>query len=100
MFDARVLLKSISREIFTVSGVLKAAVRHLGDHRNMSINPDAAKVERLGHAHGAAMVFCPNAGGETVFDPICQGLEPLLTQMAADCARAKEIIASTKGQLG
>ena len=28
------------------------------------------------------------------------GLEPLLTQMAADCARAKEIIASTKGQLG
>ena len=60
MLDAGVILEAIVREILAVSAALKAAVRHLGHHRDMGIDPDAAEVKGLGKAHRATMVLGPD----------------------------------------
>jgi hypothetical protein len=35
-------------------------VRHLGHHRDVGVNPDAAEVKGLGKAHRATMVLGPD----------------------------------------
>jgi len=41
----RVLLKTVYREVFTVPGVLEAAVGHFGDERDVGIDPYTTEVE-------------------------------------------------------
>jgi len=60
MLDAGVILEAIVREILAVSAALKAAVRHLGHDRDVGIDPDAAEVKGLGHAHRSAVILGPN----------------------------------------
>ena len=60
MLDAGVILKAVVGEIFAVSASLETAMWHLGDDWDVGIDPDAAKVEGLRHAHGAAMVLGPD----------------------------------------
>ena len=60
MLDAGVILKAVIREILAVSAPLETAMWHLGDDWNVGVNPDAAEVKGLGHAHRAAVVLGPD----------------------------------------
>jgi len=60
MLDAGVILEAIVREILAVSAALKSAVRHLGHHRDVGINPDAAEIKGLGQTHRATVVLGPD----------------------------------------
>jgi hypothetical protein len=64
--------------------VLEAAVGHLGDQGDVGVDPDAAEVEGPGHAHGAAVVAGPDAGGEAVLDAVGPGQGLLLVVEALD----------------
>ena len=59
MLDTGVILEAVIREILTVAASLEATMRHFSDDWNVGVNPDAAEVEGLGHAHGATMVAGP-----------------------------------------
>ena len=61
VFDAGVLLKSVSREVFAGAGVLKAAMRHLSNHWDVGVDPNATKIKGLGHSHRPTMILGPNA---------------------------------------
>ena len=60
MLDTGVILKAVIGEILAVSASLKSAVRHFSDDWNMGIDPDAAEVEGLGHAHRPSVVLGPD----------------------------------------
>ena len=60
MLDTGVILEAVVREILAVSAALKSTVRHLGHHRDVGVNPDAAEVKGLGKAHRATMVLGPD----------------------------------------
>ena len=60
MLDAGVILEAVIREILAISASLESAMWHLGNDWNVGIDPDAAEVEGLGHAHRAAMVLGPD----------------------------------------
>ena len=70
MLDARVVLEAVHREVLAVAGVLEAAVRHLGDERDVGVDPHAAEVEVLGEAHRAAVVLRPHARREPVLHAV------------------------------
>ena len=61
MLDSRVILKSVSGQILAITRALEATMRHFSNQWNVGVDPDAAKVKGLGHAHRGAMVGCPNA---------------------------------------
>ena len=46
VLDPGVVLEAVHRQVLAVAGVLEAAVRHLGDERDVAVDPDAAEVER------------------------------------------------------
>ena len=46
VLDARVVLEPVHRQVLAVAAVLEAAVRHLGDERDVGVDPDAAEVQR------------------------------------------------------
>src|ERR687893_283376 len=73
VLDARVVLEPVHRQVLAVAGVLEAAVRHLGDERDVRVDPHAAEVELLAHPHGAAEVLGPDAGGQAVLDAVGPG---------------------------
>src|ERR1700752_1381472 len=70
VLDPGVVLEPVHREVLAVAGVLEAAVRHLGDERDVGVDPDAAEVEQPGHAHRPPVVAGPHARGEAVLDPV------------------------------
>src|SRR4051812_46208428 len=70
VLDARVVLEPVHREVLAVAGVLEAAVRHLGDERDVRVDPDAAEVEAPGDAHRSAVVLRPDRGGEPVLHAV------------------------------
>src|SRR3954468_1886992 len=70
VLDARVVLESVHREILAVARVLEAAVRHLGDERDVRVDPDTAEVEPPGDAHGATVVGRPDRGGQAVLHAV------------------------------
>src|SRR6185369_9939276 len=70
VLDAGVVLQAVHGQILAVAGALEAAMRHLGDQRDVCVDPDAAEVEALGHPHGATVVPGPDAGGETVLHAV------------------------------
>src|SRR6185437_16294628 len=57
-------------QVLAVPTVLEPAVWHLGDQRDVRVDPDAAEVELLRHPHGAAVVAGPHTGGEAVLDAV------------------------------
>ena len=60
MLDTGVILKAVIGEILAVSASLETTMWHLGHHWDVGVDPDAAEVEGLGHAHCAAMVLGPD----------------------------------------
>src|SRR5215470_13443521 len=83
VLDARVVLESVHRQVLAVTGVLEPPVRHLGDERDVGVDPDGAEVQLPGHPHGPAVVPGPDARGQAVLHPVCPahrlllGAEPL-----------------------
>ena len=61
MLDSRVILEAVGGEIFAISRALKATMRHFGNQRNMGVDPDAAEVKGLCHAHRGSVVGGPHA---------------------------------------
>src|SRR5680860_1526175 len=66
VLDLGVVLERVHREVLAVAGLLVAAVGHLGDERDVVVDPDAAEAQRVGDPHGAADVAGPDRGGEAV----------------------------------
>src|SRR3954464_2224543 len=66
VLDARVVLEAVHRQVLALARVLEAAVRHLGDERDVGVDPDTAEVQTPGHAHRAAVVAGPDRGGQAV----------------------------------
>src|SRR3954451_6007888 len=60
MLDPRVVLEPVHRQVLAVAGFLEAAVGHLGDDRDVVVDPDAAEVERVGDPPRAADVAGPD----------------------------------------
>ena len=54
VLDTCVVIERVCRQIFAVTRLLVTTVWHLGDHRNVRVDPDATEVEILGHAHCTA----------------------------------------------
>src|SRR5262245_57525851 len=70
VLDPGVVLETVHGQVLAVSGALEAAVRHLGDERDVCVDPDAAEVETVRHPHRPAMVACPHRGCEAVLHAI------------------------------
>src|SRR6266545_3420981 len=49
MLDLRVVLERVNGQVLAVAGLLEAAVRHLGDKRNVVVDPDGPELELPGH---------------------------------------------------
>src|SRR5215475_9265972 len=83
VLDPGVVLESVYRQVLAVPGVLEPPMRHLGDERDMGVDPDGAEVQLPGHPHGPAMVPGPDARGQAVLHPVrpahrlVLGAEPL-----------------------
>src|SRR4051812_33046267 len=73
VLDARVVLEPVHREVLAGARVLEAAVGHLGDDRDVRVDPHAAEVEAPGHAHGPAVVLGEDAGREPVLHAVRPG---------------------------
>src|SRR3954453_11493534 len=73
MLDLRVVLERIDREILSVARLLVAAVRHLGDERNVVVDPDGPELELAGRVQGSTDVSSPDGSGEAVADVVCPG---------------------------
>ena len=61
VLDDRVVLEPVHREVLAVAGLLEAAVRHLGDERDVVVDPHAAEAQRLRDPQRAADVARPDA---------------------------------------
>src|SRR4051794_32637573 len=70
VLDAGVVLQAVHRQVLAVPRVLEPAVRHLGDERDVGVDPDDPEVEAPGHPHRAAVVPGPDAGGQAVLHPV------------------------------
>src|SRR6478736_9664119 len=70
VLDARVVLEAVHRQVLAVAGVLEAAMWHLGDQRDVAVDPDAPEVQALGHAHGAPVVLGPHARRQPVLHAV------------------------------
>src|SRR5829696_152271 len=70
VLDPGVVLEAVHRQVLAVAGVLEAAVRHLGDQRDVGVDPHAAEVQALGHPHRPAVVPGPDRGRQAVLHPV------------------------------
>src|SRR4051812_48457132 len=70
VLELRVLLDRVDRHVVAVAGLLEAAVRHLGDERDVVVHPHGAELQPAGYAHRAAHVAGPDARGQAVVDVV------------------------------
>src|SRR5262245_13813712 len=73
VLDAGVVLESVHRQVLAVTAVLETPVRHLGNDRDVRVDPDTPEVELPAHPHGPAEVLRPDAGGEAVLYAVGPG---------------------------
>src|SRR3954462_6137284 len=60
VLDPGVVLQPVHRQVLAVTGVLEATVWHLGDQRDVRVDPDTAEVQPLRHPHRPAEVLRPH----------------------------------------
>src|ERR1022692_859641 len=70
MLDAGVVLETVHREVLAVPGTFESAVRHLGDDRNVGVDPDASKVEVTRETHRSTVIARPHRGGQPVLHSV------------------------------
>src|SRR5215467_834838 len=73
VLDAGVVLEPVHRQVLAVPGALEAAVRHLGDQRDVRVDPDAAEVQPPRHPHGTPVVGGPDRGRKPVLGAVRPG---------------------------
>src|SRR5215469_384588 len=73
VLDARIVLEPVHRQVLAVPGALEATVRHLGDQRDVRVDPDAAEVQPPRHPHRAPMVRGPDRGRQPVLGAVRPG---------------------------
>src|SRR5215470_14883222 len=73
VLDAGVVLEPVHRQVLAVPGALEAAVRHLGDERDVRVDPDAAEVQPSCHPHRAPVVGRPDRRRKPVLGPVGPG---------------------------
>src|SRR5207248_11363472 len=66
VLDLGVFLERVERHVLAVPALLVAAVRHLVDERDVSVDPDGAELQLARHPEGAAYIPGPDRGGEAV----------------------------------
>lgn len=66
----RVYLHAVVREVLPIARILEPAVRHLGDERDVGVDPHRPEFEVTREPKGAGMVLRPDAGCQTVFDAV------------------------------
>ena len=76
VLDARVVVEAVARQVLAVARVAEAAVRHLGDERDVGVDPHAPEVELARQPVGGAVVAGPDAGGEAVGHAVGQPRPP------------------------
>src|SRR5688500_5194718 len=64
VLDDRVVLEPVHRKVLAVAGLLEAAVRHLGDERDVVVDPHAAEPQRLRDPQRTTDVARPHGGRE------------------------------------
>src|SRR3712207_9354852 len=67
---AGVVLEAVHGEVLALAGVLKSAVRHLGDEGDVGVDPDAPEVQPAADPHRPAVVPGKDARGEAVLDAV------------------------------
>src|SRR3954469_25752651 len=80
----RVVVDRVHREVLAVARLLEAAVGHLGDEREVVIDPDRPELDRLGDAHRSPDVVRPDRRGQSEADVIGPGDGLLLVREALD----------------
>src|SRR4051812_25901447 len=70
VLDHGVVLEGVHREVLAVAGLLEAAVRHLGDQRDVVVDPHAAEAQGGADAQGPADVAGPDRAGQAVGRPV------------------------------
>src|SRR6266508_4532753 len=73
MLDLRVVGERVNGQVLAVAGLLEAAVRHLGDKRNVVVDPDGPELELPGRVQCATDVARPDRGREAVTDVVRPG---------------------------
>ena len=73
VLDPGVVLEPVHGQVLAVARVLEAAVRHLGDQRDVRVDPHAAEVQPAGHPHGAAVIGGPHRRRQPVLGPVRPG---------------------------
>src|SRR5262245_10900201 len=71
VLDPGVLLQRVQRQVLAVTGVLEAAVRHLGHDRDVHVHPHATEVQPLGHPHRAPVIAGPHRRRAPALDSVC-----------------------------
>src|ERR1041384_5248405 len=66
VLDPGVVVQPEHREVLAVPRVLEAAVRHLRHEGDVRVHPDPAELERVRHAHRAAVVGGPDRAAQAV----------------------------------
>jgi hypothetical protein len=69
VLDVGVVLDGVHGEVLAVAGVLEAAVGHLGDERDVRVDPHASEVQPPADPHRPAVVTGEHARGEAVTSP-------------------------------
>src|SRR5208283_1395016 len=60
VLDPGVVLEPVHRQVLAVARVLEPAMRHLGDERDVRVDPDAPEVEAFGHPHRSPVIASPH----------------------------------------
>src|SRR6185295_13359872 len=84
MLDLRVVLERVDREILAVARLLVAAVRHLGDERDVVVYPDGAELELARRVQRPPNVARPHRGGEAVADVVGPGYRLVVVRELLD----------------
>ena len=70
VLDLRVVLERVHRQILAVARLLVAAVRHLGDERDVVVDPDRPELELARRVQRPADVARPDGSREAVVDVV------------------------------
>src|SRR5436309_2988514 len=66
VLDDGVVLERVDAEILAIAGLLEAAMGHLGDERDVVVDPHAAEAQRFGYAQRTSDIAGPHRGGQAV----------------------------------
>src|SRR5580658_3912504 len=70
VLDPGVVVEAVAGQVLAVARVLESAMRHLGDERDMGVDPHRPEVKLASGPHGATVIARPDACREPVLDTV------------------------------